>query len=110
MPAIDYLIDAKRANAKIIQKARRKGDAREWSVVLGHDNATVYLTYGKTRKNAKLWLKHLTADARRTGKLAPSSSVNSNTIEVRLLGGSWVSLDANLGKLTTAVKAKTDAE
>ena len=103
MPAINYLIDAQRANAKGVTQARRKGDPRHWKVVMGSDKQTVYLTYGTTKKNAKLWLKHLTDEAHRTGKLAPGSSANSNTIEVRV-GGSWVPLDANLVKLAKTLK------
>ena len=105
MRAIFHLIHAQRANPKAVKEARRKGDPRHWAVVMGDDKQTVYPTSGSTRKNAKDWLTHLTKEARRTGKLGPGSSVNCNTIEVRV-GNSWGPLDANLVKLAKELKTR----
>ena len=105
MRAIFHLIHAHRANPKAVTKARRKGDSRDWDVVMDDDKQTVYLTYGSTHKNAKDWLSHLTKEARRAGKLGPGSSANCNTIEV-LVGKSWGPLDANLVKLAKKLKTR----
>ena len=105
MHAIDSLIAAKRAASVAVQRARRRGDSREWAIVLGHDKKTVYLKYGTTTKNAKVWLSHLTKEAYRSGAYGPGSSVSSNTIEVRLVGGTWVPLDSHL--VATAVRHET---
>ena len=108
MPAIDNLIVTKRTLGRACQRARRKGDGREWDVVMSRDK-TVSLRYGTTYKNAKVWLKHLTTTAHRSGALGANSSVNSNTIEVLVGVGPlacWVPL-ARLTSLTTQMAAFT---
>lgn len=101
MPAIDNLIAAKRVLGRAVQCARRKGDTREWNVVMARDT-TVGLKYGTTYKNAKVWLKHLTTTAHRSGALGANSSVNSNAIEV-LVGVGPAAVWVSLAKLSSLV-------
>jgi hypothetical protein len=105
MPAIDNLIKAKKSPiiGRSIQRARRKGDTREWNVVRGQ-NKKVYLKYGTTYKAARVWLKHLTTTAHRSGALGANSSVNSNTIEV-LVGFGPLACWWSLAKLSSLVAA-----
>ena len=88
---IDALIEFKREHPGSVKLARRKGDTREWEVVMSGVDKTVVLTYGSTTKNAKVWLHHLTKEAKKKGTLGANSSASSTSIDVKV-GVVWVPL------------------
>jgi hypothetical protein len=80
MAAMENLVHAKLNLGAGVRRARCAGDLREWDVIVFHGK--VCLLHENTIKDTKMWLHHLTKEARESGKIGPKAAISYRAIEV----------------------------